>query len=248
VPVPSHSHEPEHTVPSIPLSRRSTHESLGSHWRGRLDTDEDRPAQPLWRKPWVWALAGVVALLIFFVWRFEAPRAAAVRKHGPAQPPVFGEEPLPGQTKAGERAASAANEGTRSRVPASAMTGPEQVRSAVRDWARTLRQGELVPHVGHYAQRMDRYFLQRGVPQSFVYRDKSDLFRSSKIEQLDITEPKVRMRGSDRAVVTFDKTWRTSGAQPSSGKARSELMMRLTSEGWKIVSERDTKVYWKKTT
>jgi ketosteroid isomerase-like protein len=252
VPVPSRVEDPAPTVRSTPIMARPAHkamphETLGSHWRGRMYGDEEGIAQPLWRKAWVWALAGVVALLIFFVWRFEAPRAEAVKKHAPVNPPVFGDEPLPAQTRAGDRAAIPANEGTRSRVPSASTNGPEQVRDTVQDWARTLRQGDLAPHVSYYAQRMDRYFLQRGVAQSFVQRDKADLFRNSKIEQLDISEPKVRMRGADRAVVTFDKTWRTSGSQPSSGKARSELQMRRTAEGWKIVSERDTKVYWKKT-
>ena len=122
-----------------------------------------------------------------------------------------------------------------------------QLSSLVQSWATDFRQGDMSGHLSHYAPRVERLFLKRNVDLNFVRQVKEQsLAPGNEIRRYDISNIRTQLRGKDRAVVTFDKTYDIAGASPHSGKVRSELKLRRYPDGWRIVSERDAKVYWQK--
>ena len=122
-----------------------------------------------------------------------------------------------------------------------------ELSNLVRSWATDFRQGDMSGHLSHYAPRVERLFLKRNVDLNFVRQVKEQsLAPGNEIRRYDISDIRTRLQGKDRAVVTFDKTYDVAGNSPHSGKVRSELKLRRYRDGWRIVSERDAKVYWQK--
>jgi len=100
-----------------------------------------------------------------------------------------------------------------------------------------------------YAPEVETFIHLHNVSRNFIrlnfqheiamYRDVQ-MFRISKIEFSNVTET--------GATATFDKEWDFRGAKNSAGAEREEMIFQKIDGSWRIVSERQLKVYWTRRT
>ncbi|HYO80443.1 MAG TPA: nuclear transport factor 2 family protein [Bryobacteraceae bacterium] len=209
------------------------------------DVHERRRGVP----PMVWAIVALAAALalLFIVLGRDGRRKAGAGAATPtaaapaaAQPAGEAEPSLPDATEPALSTRGRATDNSR-------VTENSDVTRVVRGWAEDFRQGDLASHLSYYAPRVDRIFRVTNVDRNYVRKVKEGALRpGSAVKRYELSDMRTEMQGEDRAVVTFDKTYEIAGASQNSGKVRSELRLRRTAEGWRIVSERDTKVYWQR--
>ena len=190
----------------------------------------------------MWALLGLAAAVVLLVLTLGGRDNKRPATTASARP---GQETSAANAAAAETDLPDATEpdaSTRGRTSAHA-----ELSNLVRSWATDFRQGDMSGHLSHYAPKVERLFLKRNVDLNFVRQVKEQsLAPGNEIRRYDISAIRTQLQGDDRAVVTFDKTYEVAGAKPHSGKVRSELKLRRYPDGWRIVSERDAKVYWQK--
>jgi ketosteroid isomerase-like protein len=127
----------------------------------------------------------------------------------------------------------------------SAAVDPEsQIQAAVNKWAEAFRNKDLDTEVSLYAPRVRRFFLKSNVTPEFIRQTKQSALRSAgEIRRYDLQNLTTRFDGPDAATVTFDKVWDFAGSRRHTGKVRGELKFERQNGAWRIVSERDLKVY-----
>jgi hypothetical protein len=169
--------------------------------------------------------------------RDDAPRQAATnapQATPTAQAPVE-ELPSPVQTPVSTEAAAS----TRGRA-----TSQAEIRDIVNRWVSSYRSRDLGTHMSFYAPSVDRFFLSRNVPVDRVRRTKQQALQSAgDIRQYTVENVRVNMQAPNRATVSFDKTYEFDA---QAGKVGSELYLRKINETWRIVGERDVRVYWQR--
>ncbi|MEZ5428618.1 MAG: hypothetical protein R2747_20395 [Pyrinomonadaceae bacterium] len=123
----------------------------------------------------------------------------------------------------------------------------KEVAARVNGWISLAEQRDLNSYMGFYAEKLD-YYNKKGASRSFVSNDKSRAFR--KFTQIEITPSKLNVTvdaSGNRATAVFDKEWFFAGSDSTSrGKVQSQLKFSRIGGQWKIVSERDLKVYYVK--
>jgi serine/threonine protein kinase/ketosteroid isomerase-like protein len=127
----------------------------------------------------------------------------------------------------------------------------EQAQRAARAvyaaWARTAMRGDWKTHLSFYADRVN-YYSDGVIPRAKVEARKRrtfgplDSFRLGFEERPEIY---IRMRkGEPEADVVFTKQWSLSrGRQRAEGKARTLMTLRRDAQGWRIVAERQLRLY-----
>jgi hypothetical protein len=119
---------------------------------------------------------------------------------------------------------------------------PDQMLS---QWKRALHSGNPDAIAEFYAPRVESYFGERNVSRTAVARSLArSAARYGKTEVLSVSNMRVTPIGDDRAAVTFRKQWRTSGRHMYTGETEERLILANSDEGWKIVSEQETRVLW----
>jgi ketosteroid isomerase-like protein len=120
------------------------------------------------------------------------------------------------------------------------------LETQIDDWASALENGDLEALMQNYAATVD-YFNKRGATASAIRADKSRAL--ALYDGISVNVSNVEIRTNDdatSATATFDKEWDFEGKNPSEGKTRSQLDFRYVNGQWKIVAERDLKVYYKR--
>jgi hypothetical protein len=121
----------------------------------------------------------------------------------------------------------------------------QDVEKRLREWIALAEARKLEPYMAFYATRL-RYYNKKSATKSFVRNDKKKAF--AKYSKIDISISRLAIRISDkkdRAASEFDKEWLfLAGTKKNTGKVRSHVEFRLMDGAWKIVSERDIKVYY----
>jgi hypothetical protein len=153
-----------------------------------------------------------------------APAPAAVAPQETAPPPVA---PSPAQQAPAPK-------------PRSPL--PDQMLS---QWEKALHSGNPYAIAGFYAPRVESYFGERNVTSAAVARSLArSVERYGKTEVLSVSNMRVTPMGDDRAAVTLRKQWRTSGRHIYTGETEERLILANGDDGWKIVSEQETRVLW----
>ncbi len=120
----------------------------------------------------------------------------------------------------------------------------EQIRTTLTNWTGSLENRNLEAHINHYAPRLERYYLKTGVSRDFVRSDRARALSIYSNMDFKLSNVEIAVDNSGRrAVVTFDKRWNFSGQDRSSGKVQERVWLARINETWKIIGERDLKVY-----
>jgi hypothetical protein len=119
---------------------------------------------------------------------------------------------------------------------------PDQMLS---EWQKALHSGNPDAIAAFYAPRVESYFGEHNVSRTTVARSlKRSAERYGKTEVLSVSNMRVTPMADDRAAVTFRKQWRTSGRHTYTGETEERLILANGDDGWKIVSEQETRVLW----
>jgi ketosteroid isomerase-like protein len=121
-----------------------------------------------------------------------------------------------------------------------------ELESVVHAWADALNRGDVNRHVSFYAPRLERYFGATGVSRDAIAKDKRRVLGQHDTFQINVSDVRVESVEGDRAVVTFRKEWNSTGGRPFAGAERSRLVVANLGGEWKIVGEKEQKVYWVK--
>lgn len=120
-----------------------------------------------------------------------------------------------------------------------------EVADAVESLASLAESRELSAYMNYYADTVD-YYNKRGASASAVRADKQRAFSIYDTIEMKISNLRVVPDASgEAATAVFDKQWYFENPQKSSeGKVQSELRFRKIGGAWKIIGERDLKVYY----
>jgi ketosteroid isomerase-like protein len=184
----------------------------------------------------------IVLLLAFILADYKSKGSQEQAGVGaqPAQTRPVPQRPSPLDQPIGAEPATVARTNTRSRGDTE-----QDLHVLVDRWAAAFRARDLNDHMSFYAPTVDRFFLKRNVSADQVRQTKEQaLSAAGNIEQYKIENVQTKMESPTRATVTFDKTYSFTGS--TSGKVLGVLYLRKTNDEWRIVGERDLRVYWQK--
>jgi ketosteroid isomerase-like protein len=128
--------------------------------------------------------------------------------------------------------------------PASEAAAKREVTQFVANWRSATESRDINSYMSKYADSV-AYYNKGSASREDVRKDKQRAFSLYDSINLDISniETKIGPDGGS-AVATFDKEWDFVGAKESRGKVRSELKLKKLTGEWRIVGERDLKVYY----
>jgi ketosteroid isomerase-like protein len=132
--------------------------------------------------------------------------------------------------------------------PAAQKAIKADIESAINDWKQAAMDFDLDGHVGYYADKVD-YFKSGGTSAAKIKADKEKAFTGYDMISVDISDLKITPDPSgEKAVAVFDKEWRfESETKTNSGAVQSQLTFAKVKGKWKIVGEKDLKVYFQNT-
>ncbi|NNE68525.1 MAG: hypothetical protein HKN33_18300 [Pyrinomonadaceae bacterium] len=121
----------------------------------------------------------------------------------------------------------------------------KQVSDNIYQWKALAESRSLSPYMRYYGPRVD-YYRKSGASRVFVRNDKRKAFSKYSTIRIRISGMNVSVANDGKsASATFDKEWLFANTgTKQTGKVRSRLGFKKFDEDWKIVSERDIKVYY----
>ena len=122
--------------------------------------------------------------------------------------------------------------------------GQQEVSQTVYGWKAMAESKDLDRYMAKYADTID-YYNHSGASRSYVRSDKSRAFEMYDLIRVDLSNMNVSFDESgNTATATFDKEWDFQGPRNSSGKVQTQLKLRNINGDWRIISERDLRVYY----
>ena len=158
-------------------------------------------------------------------------------------------EPSPTPTPKTSPTATPEDENTQSSPTPANNADPEEVKKevsrVVNTWKSQTESRSLAGYMSLYADTVD-YYTKPNTSVGTVRNDKQRAFSRYNNIEMDISNMRVTPEGTgDRATAVFDKEWVFEGENDySAGKVQSQLQLRKINGEWKIVGERDLKVYY----
>ena len=120
-----------------------------------------------------------------------------------------------------------------------------EIGAVLNQWVESTRTRDAVAQAECYAPRVNVYFGRTNVSREQVKQDKRRLFESvGTVHQFDLGNVQIRRADPHTAVALFDKTWEFGDRSKFAGAERGQLTFRKLDGDWKIVGERELKVYW----
>jgi ketosteroid isomerase-like protein len=118
------------------------------------------------------------------------------------------------------------------------------LRASFDAWLAATNARDLERLLKFYSPQMEAFYRARNVSQDVVRADRTRLFERADALEVKTGAPEITVSGDGRtATMSFDKEYfMRVGERERRGKVIQQLRWQLTSEGWKIVSERDIKV------
>ena len=153
------------------------------------------------------------------------------------------------QNTAPESTPNTSNQSSPSPSPTSASidvdTARREVNNALDGWLAALTEKDLDRRMAFYADRLDTYYTKRNVAASSVRGENAKVLDRYSVLDMDVSDVTVEVdKRTGEVTTTFDKTFNFRGGERDfSGAVRSEFRWRKIGGRWKIVSERDLKVY-----
>lgn len=118
-----------------------------------------------------------------------------------------------------------------------------EISDAVSAWADDTSAANVDRLMRNYADSVD-YYKSGSVGRDAVRRDKSQALSNYDSIDVEVDNLEVSVDDSGKiATAEFDKSWQFVGDQTYEGRVRSQLRFRREGEDWKIIGERDLKVY-----
>jgi hypothetical protein len=205
------------------------------HPQRLIDSEETKPRASARQ----WWIAGVAALTIAAL--LLGYRSVGHRHAAPPQP---ASSTLKSEPPAAERQArpQAPPPGY---LPVADSVIEEEIRGALDRWTAALRTGNPDQIAASYTPQMERYFNQRDASDASVRRAVAEMTaRYGKMAIVRLSEINIVPLSTERALATFRKHWQTGGPHIFAGEEQERLTFVKLSQGWRIASEQETKVYW----
>lgn len=96
-----------------------------------------------------------------------------------------------------------------------------------------------------FAPEVDTFYLHHNVSRDDVLHEFQRIFGVySDVQMIAISRITFVNVTESMATATFDKEWDFRGAKSSAGSEREEMIFRKIDGSWRIVSERELKIYW----
>jgi serine/threonine protein kinase len=153
----------------------------------------------------------------------------------------------------GESPTVAQPQGTPEATPTggAATTLNPEVQQVVDKWVATTKSGDVSGHLSLYDDNVDVFYTKRNISRTDLANEIAGIYkRYSDFPALNLSAVSWVPVQAGVVQVQFDKEFsankRTGGSY--FGSVHSELTLKQTNVGWRIVGERDTKVYWTKQT
>jgi len=160
--------------------------------------------------------------------------------------PDYAPTPSPGPTQAAKSNSFSwpPNDNVNSTPTHDRTTAAQEVEAQVLGWRYQTETGDLNGLIGKYAPSVE-YYNRRGAGRGLIRTDKQRAYRLYNSMSIKLSDMNVSVSDSgDAATATFDKEWAFSGSNRSTGKVRQQLKFSKLNGEWKIVGERDIKVYY----
>jgi hypothetical protein len=121
------------------------------------------------------------------------------------------------------------------------------VRAVLDEWVQSTKTHDVPRQLKLYAPRLERFYGDRSVSREAIGRNRTEQFASmGPVRQFDLRNLQVRESSGGRMIATFDKVWEFGTRGNDAGQVRSELVLARDGDTWRIVSERDLRVYWRR--
>lgn len=121
----------------------------------------------------------------------------------------------------------------------------KEVTQTLNSWTSAAEALNENQYISFYADRLD-YYNRKGVSIDFVRKDKVRALSPYDDVKFNISNLSVTTNDNgDIATAVFDKQWVFEGEEKySEGKVQSQVKFKQFGGKWKIISEKDLKVYY----
>lgn len=134
--------------------------------------------------------------------------------------------------------------------PAEIEASKKEAESVIYGWKSAAENHNLETNLSNYADTVD-YYKGGKISKSKLRASKDPAYKKYDSINIEISAMKVAVDPTgEKATITFDKEWDFSGADKdgnevfNSGKVQQQLVLNKINGKWKIVSEKDVKVYY----
>lgn len=128
--------------------------------------------------------------------------------------------------------------------PAAERDEAAALRRALEDWIAATNARDIERQMTFYPPVLSAFYLSRNVTRAAVRAEKERVFLRARTVAVSADAPELIFQDAGRsAVMRFRKSYAIEGGgQTRRGEVVQELRWRLTTQGWKIYSERDVRV------
>lgn len=120
-----------------------------------------------------------------------------------------------------------------------------EIRALLDQYVASTKARNVRSNLNLYAPFMETFYLRQKITQDQLGQEKKRQFQGiSKVYRYNIDNVQVSWPRPDAPIVSFDKHWSFGDRNPFAGAERAQLELRKIEGAWKIVSEREIKVYW----
>jgi hypothetical protein len=134
--------------------------------------------------------------------------------------------------------------------PAEIESAKKEAESVLYGWKSAAEDHNLDTNLSNYADTVD-YYKGGKINKSKLKASKEPAYKKYDSINIDISNMKVAVDPTgEKATITFDKEWDFSGVDKDNndlvnrGKVQQQVILSKINGKWKIVSEKDMKVYY----
>lgn len=134
--------------------------------------------------------------------------------------------------------------------PAEIENSKKEAESVIYGWKTAAENHNLDTNLSNYADTVD-YYKGGKIGKAKLKASKEPAYKKYDSINIEISNMKVTVDPTgEKATVTFDKEWDFNGVDKdgndvfNSGKVQQQLILNKFNGKWKIVSEKDMKVYY----
>jgi hypothetical protein len=134
--------------------------------------------------------------------------------------------------------------------PADLENAKKEAESTIYGWKTAAENHNLDTNLSNYADSVD-YYKGGKISKAKLKASKEPAYKKYDSIAIDISNMKVTVDPTgEKATITFDKEWDFSGSDKdgnevfNTGKVQQQVVLNKFNGKWKIVSEKDMKVYY----
>jgi serine/threonine-protein kinase len=128
--------------------------------------------------------------------------------------------------------------------PAILDADQQALLKALDEWIEASNASDIKRQMALYAPTLETFYLARNVKREVARDEKERLFGEADSVDVRAAEPVVTISPDGQtAIMRFRKSYVIEGPTDRQGEVLQELRWRKTEDGWKIISERDVRVF-----